>query len=74
MEKDRQIEIKNAYCQLIVDLGFDYDGYNSVEGLKSLIDTLVDYAQKAITNDDMSVVYVGDDGHKENILMEKLGV
>ena len=74
MEKDRQIEIKNAYCQLIVDLGFDYDGYNSVEGLKSLIDTLVDYAQKAITNDDMSVIYVSDDGHKENILMEKLGV
>ena len=57
MSLDEQIKLKNAYCQLIVDLGFDYDGYNSVESLKSLIDELVNYAQKAIDNDNKTAIY-----------------
>ena len=33
--------------QYIIDYGFDYDGLNTVESLKSLIDMLVDYAIKS---------------------------
>ena len=72
MSLDEQIKLKNAYCQLIVDLGFDYDGYNSVESLKSLIDELVNYAQKAIDNDDKTAIYVDEDGHEQNILLEDI--
>ena len=32
--------------QLIIDLGFDYDGFNNVDDLKGLIDELVDRAVK----------------------------
>lgn len=72
MNKDRQIKLKNAYCQLIIDLGVDYDGCSSSESLKLLIDELVDYARKAINNDDKAVVYVNGNEYKENILMEKI--
>ena len=72
MSLDEQIKLKNAYCQLIVDLGFDYDGYNSVESLKSLIDELVNYAQKAIDNDNKTAIYVDEDGHEQNILLEDI--
>ena len=34
--------------QYIRDLGFDYDGFNNVEDLKGLIDTLVDIAGQSI--------------------------
>lgn len=30
--------------QLLIDIGFDYDGFNKVESLKGLIDELVSYA------------------------------
>lgn len=33
--------------QLIIDYGFDYDGFESPESLKGLIDMLVDYARDA---------------------------
>ena len=72
MNKDRQIKLKNAYCQLIIDLGVDYDGCSSLDSLKSLIDELVDYSYKAINNDDKAVIYINGDEHKENILMEKI--
>ena len=72
MSLDEQIKLKNAYCQLIVDLGFDYDGYNSVESLRLLIDELVGYAQKAIDNDDKTAIYVDEDGHEQNILLEDI--
>lgn len=72
MNKDKQIKLKNAYCQLIMDLGVDYDGYSSLDSLKSLIDELVDYAHKAINNDDKTVIYMNGDKYKENILMEKI--
>lgn len=35
------------YLNLIWMVGCDYDGYNTVEDLKSLIDELVGYANKA---------------------------
>ena len=72
MNLERQIKIKDEWCQLIIDLGFDYDGCNTVESLKGLIDELVDYAHKAISCDDVSVVYVGADDKKSNILLENI--
>lgn len=33
--------------QYIIDYGFDYDGFNTVESLKGLIDMLVDYAKQS---------------------------
>lgn len=68
----REIKIKNEYLQLIIDLGFDYDGFEKSESLKELIDELIDLAKKAIHNDDTSVIYSGaEQGY--NILHEKVG-
>ena len=39
-----KIENKDRWCQLIADIGYDYDGFNKVDSLKSLIDELVKYA------------------------------
>lgn len=72
MDLERQIKIKDKWCQLIIDIGFDYDGFNTVESLKDLIDELIDYAHKAIICDDVSVVYVGADDKKSNILLEDI--
>lgn len=41
------IEKATNEIQYIIDYGFDYDGFNTVESLKSLIDMLVDYARKS---------------------------
>ena len=30
---------------LLVDIGFDYDGFNTIESLKGLIDELISYAR-----------------------------
>ena len=35
-----KIDNKDNWCQLIVDIGFDYDGCNTIESLKGLIDEL----------------------------------
>ena len=72
MDLERQIKIKDKWCQLIIDIGFDYDGFNTVESLKGLIDELVDYAHKAIICDDVSVVYIGAGDKKSNILLEDI--
>lgn len=39
-----KIENKDRWCQLIADIGYDYDGFNQVESLKALIDELVKHA------------------------------
>lgn len=71
----RQVKIKNAYLQLIIDLAFDYDGYEKAEDLKELIDELVAYAVLAIKNDDKEVIYEsGHDQTQSNILMEPLDI
>lgn len=73
MDLQRQVEIKNAYLQLIVDLGFDYDGRETTEDLKSLIDELCAYARMAINNDDKTAIYIsGKDNIEDNILMERI--
>jgi hypothetical protein len=35
------------WLELITGIAVDYDGYRTVEGLKSLIDEMADYASKA---------------------------
>lgn len=73
MKLKRQLKIKNEYLDLIIGLGFDYDGLNSVESLKRLIDQLVDYAKKAKVCDDKSIIYGGENlGEPRNILLEKM--
>ena len=72
MDLERQIKIKDKYCQLIINLGFDYDGFNTVDSLKGLIDELVSYAQKAIECDDNEVIYVNGKGERDNILGEPI--
>lgn len=37
----------DEYLSLIHDIAVDYDGCHTVEGLKSLIDEIVSYANKA---------------------------
>ena len=42
-ELERKLKIKNEYLGLICDFGYDYDGCNTVESLKELIDELVNF-------------------------------
>lgn len=72
-ELKRQIQIKNNYIKLILDILYDYDGYfsrqtneGSAKDLADLIDETCDYLKKAILNDDKSDVYksyVDDEQH-----------
>ena len=43
--KEEAIIIMEKYFELIIDLGFDYDGFNKADSLKSLIDELVRFAK-----------------------------
>lgn len=70
----RQIAIKDEYMKLIIALGFDYDGWNSVENLKELIDELVDLAKSGIKSDDKKVMYGDLNNDSYNILGEKIQV
>lgn len=72
----RQIKIKDEWCDRIWEVGTDYDGYgDNLEGLKGIVDELIEYSNKAKKCDDKSVAYIGwKDGKeiKENILMEMI--
>lgn len=75
MGLERQIDIKNAYLQMIVDLAFDYDGYEDTENLKNLIDELSHYAKLALENNDKEPIYASYSNGKKidsNILIEDL--
>lgn len=54
-----KIENKDSWCQLIADIGYDYDGYRQTESLMSLIDELVKYA-----------LYSRDDYDYEEFMLE----
>lgn len=71
LDLHREIKIKDAYLVLIADLGYDYDGYETVEGLKCLIDTLVDLARQGINCDDKSAMAFNE-WEVFNILGEKI--
>jgi len=45
-----KIAIKQVALKRIADIAYDYDGYDSVEGLKSLIDEIREIAIKAVQN------------------------
>lgn len=45
-----KIENKDDWCQLIADIGYDYDGCRTEESLKDLIDELVEYALNSRNN------------------------
>lgn len=77
MDIKRQLKIKNEYLEMIYAVGFDYDGLDTVESLKQLIDQMCDYAIKGIKNDDKTVFSGGkigdlDFGIPKNILGEEL--
>ena len=47
--KDREIRVLRDVLQSIIDIGFDYDGYeNSLEGCKGLIDEFVGMSKEAL--------------------------
>ena len=73
MDLERQIAIKNEYLSLILDLIYDYDGFNTVEGLKGLIDEVGKYVGFALDNDDKEIVYIDGNGDNFNILHERIG-
>lgn len=63
--------IMEKYFELIIQLGYDYDGLNSVESLKELIDELVRYAKLGITKNLTESIYENEKG-KYNILGKEL--
>lgn len=73
MELERQIAIKNEYLSLILDLIYDYDGFNTVEGLKGLIDEISKYVGYALDGDDKATIYTDGNGVDFNILHERIG-
>lgn len=61
-----KIDNKDKWCQLIADIGFDYDGCNTIESLKGLIDELVRYALNSRDNYDYEEILKGDSLEEEN--------
>ena len=59
------------YFELIVDLGFDYDGFSKVEDLKGLIDELVRLASLGRVCNTTEAIYA-DNGQQFTILGERL--
>jgi len=66
-----QIEIMEKYLELIVDLGFDFDGCNTVESLKGLVEELVHLASLARACNLTETIYENG-GKKYNILHEEI--
>jgi len=69
--KDKQIEIMEKYFELIIDLGYDYDGLSSIEDLRNLIDELVRYASLGRVCNTTEAIYVNQE-KKYNILGEMI--
>ena len=61
-----KIDNKDNWCQLIADIGFDYDGCNTIKSLKGLIDELVRYALNSRDNHDYEEILKGDSLEEEN--------
>ena len=56
---------------MIIDYGFDYDGFNDVSNLKQLIDDIVELSRAGLDCNDKRVVYINRK-KKYNILQEEL--
>ena len=70
---NKQVVIMEKYLELIYDLGFDYDGCNTIEGLKGLIDDLVHCASLGRACNTTEPIYTNMGKHY-NILHEEIGV
>ena len=71
-ESERKLRIKDEYLTNLINIGCDYDGCNTVESLKELIDELVDIAKRAFYGDDKTAAYIGSNGKVLNILKEEI--
>lgn len=69
-ELDRKIQIKDKYLDLIIAIGYDYDGFSKAENLKGLIDELVRFAGMALNNDDKTPIAIDSNERQLNILDE----
>lgn len=69
---ERNLKIKDAYLQLIIDFAWGYDGFNDVDNLKLLIDDLSRFAKMALENDDKSPISTNCDLKEFNILGERI--
>lgn len=72
MSDERKLKIKNAYLKLIANTVYDYDGFDNVVDLKSLVDDIYRYCILALDNDDLEPIYIIDDNTYENILCERI--
>lgn len=70
-ELERENKILKGYLELISDLAYDYDGANTIEGLKELIDELRYFTDLALALDIDFATYMNDNKHF-NILGEEL--
>jgi len=70
-EKNQQIIIMEKYLELIYDIGFDYDGCGTIEGLKELIDNLVHCASLGRACNTTEPIYTNMGKHY-NILHEEI--
>ena len=68
---NKQIEIMEKYFELIIDLGFDYDGCNTIESLKTLIDELVHLAKLGRACNTTEPIYMNSKKYY-NIIHEEL--
>lgn len=50
-EQERTIVDLRNVLQLIADIAYDYDGYDTIEGLKSLIDEIREMALQGVPNE-----------------------
>lgn len=51
MTKGKKIRIKDAYLELMLHIMYDYDGCETVEDLKKLIDEMCVYAGRGTHTD-----------------------
>lgn len=65
------IEIMEKYFELIIDLGYDYDGLNYEQDLKGLIDDILRFAKLGRVYNTTETIFV-DRNKKYNILNEEL--
>lgn len=47
-EKLNAVDVHKQALEMIRDIGFDYDGYHSIDDLKGLIDELVGFAKEGL--------------------------
>ena len=73
---ERRLKIKDEYLKLIIDIGYDYDGYeNDVLGLRDLIQEMCKYAEAALNEDDKTPMLISSKNGKTvnlNILGEEI--